>query len=44
MRMNFPLDARELSASEMVILHSSGGSRVRVIGIDVTHLELPTSC
>ena len=34
-RMNFPLDARELSASEMVILHTlPEGNRVRVVDVE----------
>jgi len=34
-RMNFPLDARELSASEMVILHIiARGGRVRVLDVE----------
>ena len=34
-RMNFPLDARELSASEMVILHTlPEGDWVRVVDIE----------
>ena len=34
-RMNFPLDARELSASEMVILHTVvHGGQVRVLDVE----------